>query len=407
MNPPNNRAISALFRVFGENESPPVADATHLTTLGGMNRQEAMILAILIPATALIGITESLAGVLGPVAGFLLAFPATFLFLQLLPFLFSARSQTLQWRLWLTLCVVWAFNRCHAPGIVGVFASVWIAIGILSLVAKWVLLWRASMTWSGTPGIIWRSLVFLIPHLASLAIGIQYGWPWALLCGAILAVFFCGAVLNPSSQTLGPVTCRTHSTEILITLDDGPDPEDTPRLLDLLDRYQTKAIFFMIGDKVRAHPDLAREVIRRGHEIGNHTMSHPQASFWCAGPWQTQREISQCQATIKEITGIPPRWFRAPVGHRNLFTHAIASAHGLQVMGWTRRGFDAVEKDPAKVLSKIVPSLSKGDIVLLHEATPIAAECLESVLIRKQALLDPASHLREPAIAQLAAQPDC
>ena len=404
MNPPNNRAISALFRVFGENESPIVADATNLTTLGGMNRQEAMMLATLIPATALIGIGEYLTKTLGPISGSLLAIPATFLVLQLLPFLLSAKSQTGQWRLWLTICVAWAFYRCHARGIVGLVASVWIAIGIISLAAKFVLGWQASMNWIGIPGIIWRSLVILIPHAFAIAIGIQFGWPWALLCGAAIAVFFCEAVLNPYSQTLGPVVRKTTPHTILITIDDGPDPGDTPRLLDLLDRYQTKAIFFMIGEKIRAHPELACEVIRRGHEIGNHTLSHPQASFWCAGPWRTHREISQCQSIIEEVTGIKPRWFRAPVGHRNLFTHPIARAHGLQVMAWNRRGFDAVEKDPAKVLARILPDLTNGDIVLLHAAASIAGEILEAVLARQQTLLDPTRHIGEPATAKLATQ---
>jgi peptidoglycan/xylan/chitin deacetylase (PgdA/CDA1 family) len=380
MNPPDNRAISALFRVFGEDESPIIADATELTPLGGMNRQEALVLAILIPATALIGIGEALIHVLDPLLGCLLALPATFFFLQLKPFLLGAKSQTVQWRLWLTLCVAWAICRCHAGGIVGMFASIWIAIGIISLAAKLVLIWQASMKWSGNLGTLWRFLILLIPHAAAIAIGIQFGWPWGLLCGAATAVFFCEAVLNPYSQTLGPVVCKTNTPNILITIDDGPDLHDTPRILDLLDSYNTKAIFFMIGEKVRAHPELAREVIRRGHEIGNHTFSHPQAGFWCAGPWRTHREIAECQAVIEEVTGIKPRWFRAPVGHRNLFTHPVASAHGLQVMAWNRRGFDAVEKNPATVLARILPNLSNGDILLLHEATPIATEVLENVL---------------------------
>ncbi|MEX1115730.1 MAG: polysaccharide deacetylase family protein [Akkermansiaceae bacterium] len=166
----------------------------------------------------------------------------------------------------------------------------------------------------------------------------------------------------------------------MITIDDGPDPYDTPVLLDLLDRHQTKAVFFMIGLKVLEHPELAREVVRRGHQIGNHTLTHPQASFWCAGPWRTRREIAECQRVIEEVTGTRPRWFRAPVGHRNFFTHPIARALGLEVMAWNRRGFDAVEKDVQKVLARILPNLQAGDIVLLHEATPIAGKVLAGVL---------------------------
>jgi len=201
-----------------------------------------------------------------------------------------------------------------------------------------------------------------------------------LLAGAAIAGAFCWAVLRPGCQWLGEVICQTHSREIWITIDDGPDPRDTPVLLDLLDRHHTKAVFFMIGEKVREHPELAREVIRRGHQIGNHTLSHPQASFWCAGPWRTRREIAECQRVIEEVTGTRPRWFRAPVGHRNFFTHPIARALGLEIMAWNRRGFDAVETNADKVLARILPDLSPGDIVLLHESTPIAAQVLGKVL---------------------------
>jgi peptidoglycan/xylan/chitin deacetylase (PgdA/CDA1 family) len=178
------------------------------------------------------------------------------------------------------------------------------------------------------------------------------------------------------------VVRTTDRPDILITIDDGPDPTDTPNLLDLLDRHQAKAIFFMIGEKIRAHPELAREVLRRGHEIGNHTLSHPQASFWGAGPLRTWREIAACQELIEEVTGVRPRWFRAPVGHRNWFTHPVTAALGLRVMAWNRRGYDAVGADVAKVLARIVPGMKAGDIVLLHEATPIAEVVLREVLER-------------------------
>ncbi|RYD17642.1 MAG: polysaccharide deacetylase family protein, partial [Verrucomicrobiaceae bacterium] len=199
----------------------------------------------------------------------------------------------------------------------------------------------------------------------------------------VIAAVVCRSILDPGCQWLGTVYRTTTEDEILITIDDGPDPHDTPLLLDLLDKHDTKAIFFMIGEKVRAHPDLAREVIRRGHEIGNHTFTHPQGSFWCAGPWRTRREIAACQQVIEEATGKKPRLFRAPVGHRNLFTHPVCAVLGLDVMGWNRRGYDAVEKDADRVLARILPEMSRGDIVLLHEATPIAEQVVGRVLKRK------------------------
>jgi hypothetical protein len=286
----------------------------------------------------------------------------------------------MQWRLWFASCVGWAILRRESGGIVGLLSYIWIAMAVMSLAAVVVLAWQPSMRWSGKPGVAWRMFLLVAVHIAAVGIGFKFGWPWAILCGAGIAALFCWAVLNPYSQILGPVYCTTDFEVPLITIDDGPDPHDTPILLDLLDRYQTKAIFFMIGEKVRAHPELVREVIRRGHEIGNHTLTHPQASFWCAGPSRTRREIAGCQQIIEEVTGTKPRWFRAPVGHRNLFAHPVATDLGLRVMAWNRRGFDAVEKDAGKVLARILSDLSPGDIVLLHESTPVAAEVLGGVL---------------------------
>jgi peptidoglycan/xylan/chitin deacetylase (PgdA/CDA1 family) len=125
---------------------------------------------------------------------------------------------------------------------------------------------------------------------------------------------------------------------------------------------------------------LAREIVRRGHELGNHTLTHPQATFWCAGPGRTRREIEGGSRAIEEATGVKPRWFRAPVGHRNLFTHPIADELGLEVVAWRRRGFDAVETDVAKIVGRILKDVRPGDIVLVHESTPVAAEVLHRVL---------------------------
>ncbi len=371
--PPDNRAVSALFRVFGGPEEVVVADAEERADCRGMHRGECLALAILIPLTVVIAI--------GSITSWWLAVPLAFLALNLLPFLLRAKSQSLQWKLWLSLCVIWAVSNRDSGGVVGTFAHVWIGVALMGLAASVVIGWRTSN--------IFRALLVIAVHVAAIAAGYQFGWPWALLGGAGISAVGCWSVLNPSSQWLGPVRCTTGAPKILITLDDGPDPHDTPLLLDLLDRHRTKAVFFMIGEKVRAHPELAREVIRRGHEIGNHTLTHPQASFWCAGPWRTRREIAGCQSLIEEITGRKPRWFRAPVGHRNFFTHPIARSLGLEVIAWNRRGYDAVEKDAAKVLARILPDLTLGDIVLLHEATPIAVEVLGAVLEKVSRLSQP------------------
>lgn len=380
----DNRAVSALFRVFGGEGEAVIADAREVADKNGMHGGEYAVFAVLIPLTVLIATGEGLVHGLGMVAGCVLAVPAAFVALNLLPFLLGVKNQRVQWFLWLLAMVAWAIGRRKAGGVVGLAAHVWIGVAVLNFAASCVLDWRAAMRLPGKCGVFLRISGLILVHGIALGLGFKFGWPWAIVAGAGIGAVICWAVLRPGCQWLGPVYRTTDFPEILITIDDGPDPHDTPVLLDLLDHHQVKAIFFMIGEKVRAHPELAREVVKRGHQIGNHTMTHPQASFWCAGPWRTWREIQECQHAVKDATGIAPRWFRAPVGHRNLFTHPIAGALGLRVMAWNRRGYDAVETDATKVLARILPDLGAGDIVLLHEATPVAEKVLTGVLAAKR-----------------------
>lgn len=379
-NLPDNRAVSALFRVFGGEEKSIAADAREISNSRGMHLGEHPVFSVLIPLTAFVAFGAWQSPMIGAAAGWLLAIPATFLALSILPFVLQAKNPLTQWWMWSSICLLWAVFHCRHAGLAGFFSHIWIAIMVMELVAGGIIAFQKMMAVPGRCGVAWRISLVLLVHAAAFVVGFRYGWPWGIAAGAVIAAAFCWAVLNPGCQWLGPVYRTTSPDEILITIDDGPDPRDTPLLLDLLDRHETKAIFFMIGEKVRAHPELAREVVRRGHEIGNHTLTHPSGSFWCAGPWRTWREIAGCQKIIGEITGIKPRLFRAPVGHRNLFTHPIASALGLEVMAWNRRGYDAVENDAGKVLARILPDLKKGDIVLIHEATPIAGSVLRGVL---------------------------
>jgi peptidoglycan/xylan/chitin deacetylase (PgdA/CDA1 family) len=369
-----------LFRVIGGAGTPCLAEACQHATGNDMHVRELRFLALWIPLTAWVATGSFLCRWMSWPAAALLALPAGFILLSLLPLALGGRSPVTQWRSWLLVCTAWALFHRHSGAVAGFFAWAWIALFLLNAAACF---WLGLLKIPGriaNSGAAWRMAACIAAHLCALAAGAFFGWPWAVAGGACLAALYCLAVLRPSCQWLGPVRCRTDDGSILITIDDGPDPHDTPKLLDLLDRQQVRAVFFMIGGKAAAHPELAREVLRRGHQIGNHTMTHPQASFWCAGPWRTRREIADCQDVLERVTGVKPRYFRAPAGHRNLFTHPVAAALGLEVMAWSRRGFDAVETDADKVLARILTKLGPGDIVLVHEATPIAQRVLEGVL---------------------------
>lgn len=185
--------------------------------------------------------------------------------------------------------------------------------------------------------------------------------------------WFCSSIQELSAA-------QTQAGGVWITIDDGPDPATTYGMLDILDRYQAKAAFFLIGEKACRHPSLVREIARRGHLIGNHTQTHPAGKFWTLRPAAMWYEMAGCQQTLAEILGAAPVWFRPPVGHHNLFISPPLKALGLTMAIWNCRGFDGLDRNPASVLRRIGRSLRPGSVVLLHEANPICLEVLDETL---------------------------
>lgn len=196
------------------------------------------------------------------------------------------------------------------------------------------------------------------------------GWRWGLpLMLASHALLWWG-VLAPGSALYGPVLRRLplahDDRRVWLTIDDGPSADTLP-ILDLLHAHGARATFFLVGERAAAQPRLVREILRRGHGIGNHSQRHLQARFWALGPREMAREIEQAQASLTAAAGQSPRWFRAVVGMSNPFVHAPLKRLGLARVGWSARGFDGVRADPQQVVDRIERALAPGAIVLLHE----------------------------------------
>lgn len=210
--------------------------------------------------------------------------------------------------------------------------------------------------------------VELLLHAFAAALWWRYGWRPALpvLIGAHLALVW--GTLRPDSRLFGPALTRLDTDErvLWLTIDDGPSHE-TPAVLDLLDAHGAKATFFLVGERARRHPDHVREIVRRGHGIGNHSDSHPAARFWALGPRAMRHEIERAQATLTELSGSAPVWFRAVVGMANPFVAAPLRRLGLARVAWTARGFDGAVSDPQRVLHRVERQLRPGAIVLAHE----------------------------------------
>jgi peptidoglycan/xylan/chitin deacetylase (PgdA/CDA1 family) len=196
-------------------------------------------------------------------------------------------------------------------------------------------------------------------------------WPWAL--GAVLAdhLTLTAAGLIPRARLLGVNWTRLPGAaaargEVAITIDDGPDPEVTPAVLALLERHGVRATFFCVGERVSRFPQLAREIVARGHTIENHS-EHHLLRFSLLGPRGLRAEVATAQASIGAVTGATPRYFRAPAGLRNPFLEPVLARLGLTLVSWTRRGFDTVSVDAARVLARLTRGLAAGDILLLHD----------------------------------------
>jgi peptidoglycan-N-acetylglucosamine deacetylase len=220
---------------------------------------------------------------------------------------------------------------------------------------------------------IWASTAL---HGAALASCIVAPSNWPLALGAIAAnhAGLTAAGLWPKSRLLGPNIRRLNNAaiannKIALTFDDGPNPQITPWVLDVLDRYNAKATFFCIGQSVNKHQVLARQIIARGHAIENHSQLHAHR-FSTFGLKRLKNEIEIAQKTIADTVGTLPTLFRAPAGLRSPLLEPVLAPMGLRLVSWTRRGFDTVETNPEKVFTRLTKNIQAGDILLLHDGNP-------------------------------------
>ena len=217
--------------------------------------------------------------------------------------------------------------------------------------------------------------VWLVCLLASQALAVAIWWRWGWQVGLPLLMAthlpFCWGTLWPQSRLFCPVLTRlpTAQRAVWLTIDDGPSTQ-TLAMLELLDRHDAKATFFVVGERAASHPELVREIVRRGHGVGNHSATHPAYWFWALPPRRMRLEIERTQSILEGITGAPPHWFRAVVGMSNPFVASVLKRAGLTRVAWNARGFDGVVADPARVVAGIERRLGPGAIVLMHEGAP-------------------------------------
>ncbi|NLD94419.1 MAG: polysaccharide deacetylase family protein [Fibrobacter sp.] len=174
-----------------------------------------------------------------------------------------------------------------------------------------------------------------------------------------------------------------------LTFDDGPDPACTPQVLDLLDKYNFKATFFLIADRVLRHRELCTMIAARGHTIACHDLHHAYTSNFRRSKKMTS-EIGQAQSIIALICGLKPRFYRPPVGLSNPHLRTALEKNSMICIGWSRSANDAGNRLRSS-FSHFVSLPADGAVILLHDVLPVAAykneyfSSLEAMLRRLQA----------------------
>lgn len=159
---------------------------------------------------------------------------------------------------------------------------------------------------------------------------------------------------------------RRAGRRVALTFDDGPDPQRTPAVLDLLARQGVRATFFVVGARAEAHPELVRRMVAEGHVVGNHSYTHSwRFPFRSLG--RTMEELCRTGEVLHRITGRQPRLFRPPFGVTNPTIARAVRRLGLDPVGWSIRSLDTMGQSPERVAARILRRLHPGAVILLHD----------------------------------------
>jgi len=213
---------------------------------------------------------------------------------------------------------------------------------------------------------------------ACATVATRFQEPWLFAPAALFHGAFICAVVHPQCGWFGPVvTCfETRARELWVTIDDGPVGDDSLRLGDELAERGVRATFFVKGENLGRWPHVAARWIAAGHTLANHTHTHPSRTF----AWLTRRrlstEIGACDAALQDAGVTVRRWFRAPVGLKNVRLHPELAAREMRLIGWNVRSGDGVRRETAAIVDRVLARAAPGAIILMHEGRPRSVEAI-------------------------------
>jgi peptidoglycan-N-acetylglucosamine deacetylase len=236
----------------------------------------------------------------------------------------------------------------------------------------------------------------------------------AVLAGASAATAAAGVAVYagqyPTAQLYGPTICREPGARgrLALTFDDGPNPAQTPRLLELLARHDAKATFFLIGGWAAREPGLVRELIAAGHAIGNHTYTHP--AMPAHGAKRIREELRRCRDAVEAAgetfsTVDGAALMRPPYGRRRPGTLRTIREEGYVPVTWSITGYDWRAHTTAKRITRRCLRAGDGDVILLHDGshTEPAADRSRSLASAEAVLEHFAGRLRFVTVPDLVA----
>lgn len=230
----------------------------------------------------------------------------------------------------------------------------------------------------------------------------ETGFAWLIFIAialAYLALTAYGSFNIQANYFLTSIN-RGKRKSIALTFDDGPDPETTPIILDILKEKNIRATFFVIGKKAEKHPELIRRIDEEGHIIANHSYSHHYLIAFFSTE-KLKKDLEHCASTIYEILGKTPKFFRPPFGVTNPRYARVLRDLKLDSVGWSVRSMDTKAKSKYEIINRVISKLKAKDIVLLHDNRKVTADSMEDLIehcLQKGIKIEPLSKLiqKEP-----------
>lgn len=208
-----------------------------------------------------------------------------------------------------------------------------------------------------------------------------------VLCCLMVTIIAIGILTNTGMKAVQTATeqkelpiysVETDKKQVAISFDAAWGDEQTHKLLDILKKYKVKSTFFLVGDWVDKYPDDVKGIHKAGHDIGNHSDTHPHLTQMSVD--EQKKQIEDCNNKVKELTGERPKLFRPPYGDYNTTVVQSVKSLNMYCVQWDIDSLDWKDPTPAEMVDRIVPKLQNGSIILMHNGAKNTPEALPMII---------------------------